>query len=570
MCYKHCLPCISIIFMLVSCTKQQLIPKNDDEKISAKTISPAVTDIPIKTVTTSSALWPSTALNDGDDATVWSSNTFGAATNTQWVAGWFSGFNNINYVKLYPRYATTGALGFPVKFDVYYSNGPSWVLSSSYTSFPTPLKLAVILPLPSTVRANGIRIIASLLGKDNVNNYVFQLAELTAGYNAAFDNFKIIGNNGAYQENEIRNVGSGAFNPGKISNWNYDYRNPIIVANAGGNSNIYAPSIVSNGGAWNVYFGGWDGTTDGHDRVSITVSNDNFITFNPHVQVINNGVMFHLNNETVIKKPDGSWLMYYTTYGGSPMLNKPGYATSSNGVNWTPNAGNNSYLIKMSGYSNWSNADVNGSNVILYENGIYHLYFNDFRSEENGHAFAVHHATSTDMVNFTYTGDVLNERLFAQDVKKFTYNGANYYMMPLHVNSNFLRYSVGSSPVNFGATKELLVNLNNADRYITSAGFVTKDNRLYGVLYGAGPASTLDHNAIHAKWLQKKVIFISDGTGARWGDIERAYGPDRIKLYMNTNIETGRFYVYDSDGTTLLYTSPQVTMRSGDIWQYNL
>jgi hypothetical protein len=38
---------------------------------------------------------------------------------------------------------------------------------------------------------------------------------------------------------------------------------------------------------------------------------------------------------------------------------------------------------------------------------------------------------------------------------------------------------------------------------------------------------------------------------------------------MSTDMETGRFYVYDTDGTTLLYTSPQVTMRSGDVWTYN-
>ncbi|HWV64973.1 hypothetical protein [Chitinophaga sp.] len=67
---------------------------------------------------------------------------------------------------------------------------------------------------------------------------------------------------------------------------------------------------------------------------------------------------------------------------------------------------------------------------------------------------------------------------------------------------------------------------------------------------------------------QMATIVYSDGTGAQWGNVESAYGPDRIKLYMNTNIETGHFYVYDTDGSTLLYTSPRVTMRSGDIWEY--
>ena len=55
----------------------------------------------------------------------------------------------------------------------------------------------------------------------------------------------------------------------------------------------------------------------------------------------------------------------------------------------------------------------------------------------------------------------------------------------------------------------------------------------------------------------------------RWGDIEKAYGPNRLKISMSSDIETGTFYVYDVDGTTLLYTSPLVTIRSGDIWNYN-
>lgn len=527
------------------------------------------TDIPVARVEASSSLWPAAALKDTNNATVWSSDTHTVASATEWVAYWFNGFHQVNYIKMRPRYNGPSALGFPVSFSIYWSNGNNWVLAASDTAFPTPQQEWVILPLPSTVNVDGIQIVATKLGKDDVNNYVFQLAEVSAGYDAGFDHFRFIGNNNVYQQNEIRNVGSGAFNPNKIGNWNYDARNPIIVAQPGGNSNVYAPNIVDNGAAWNIYFGGWDGTTDGNDRISVTVSNDNFLTFNPHSVMINKGVMIHVNNETVIKKPDGSWLMYYTTYGGSPLINKPAYATSGNGVNWTPSAGNASYLIGMSGYSNWNNADVNGSNVIYYEGGVYHLYFNDFNYISTGHAFAVHHATSTDMVNFTYTGDVLNESQVAQDVKKFTYNGSGYYLMVMHLNGNQLRYSLGTGPASFAASQQLTTNLGSADQYITSAGIVTKNNRLYGILYGAGPVSSLDHNAIHAKWLQKKVIFISDGTGAQWGDVERAYGPDRIKLYMNTNIETGRFYVYDTDGTTLLYTSPRVTMRSGDIWEYN-
>jgi hypothetical protein len=64
------------------------------------------------------------------------------------------------------------------------------------------------------------------------------------------------------------------------------------------------------------------------------------------------------------------------------------------------------------------------------------------------------------------------------------------------------------------------------------------------------------------------VIFQNDNV--RWGDLERGYGPDVIHLALASgdSIETGRFYVYDTDGQTLLYRSPLVTMQAGDIWRY--
>jgi hypothetical protein len=533
--------------------------------IAASVVIP--TDIPSATVGVSSTTsgWPASNAIDTSSSTAWSSGVHGSAASSEYIYVGFSGFNNVNYVRLLPRYTGSTALCFPVDFKIYYSTGSAWVLLSSFTSFPSPMGLSVVIPF-TTVNTNAIQIFASKLGSDGTN-YYFQLANAAAGYDPGFDHFKLTSNNGAYQQNLIKNTGSGTFDPSKISNWNQDDRDPIISASPGGNSNIYAPNIVSNGGAYNIYYGGWDGTTDGHDRVSSTVSLDTFKTFGAHSLRVDHGVFNHLNNETVIKTPDGVWHMYYTTlaYGG---LNKPGYATSSDGVSWTPSSGSTSYLINMAGYANWINADVNGSNVIYYDGSLYHLYFDDFNSTANGHTWDVHHATSTDGINFTYIGDALTDTQIAQDVKTFTFGGTSYYLMGTQLNSNYVGYSLGTSLTSFPSSSVLFYNAGAGDQYITSMGYVTNSNRLLGVLYGAGSASTLDHNSIHARWLTKKVIFISDRNSLRWGDIERAHGPDQIILFMNTNIETGHFYVYDSDGTTLLYTSPQVTMKSGDVWSY--
>ena len=50
----------------------------------------------------------------------------------------------------------------------------------------------------------------------------------------------------------------------------------------------------------------------------------------------------------------------------------------------------------------------------------------------------------------------------------------------------------------------------------------------------------------------------------------KANGPDNgvIMMVPGSPRETGNVTVYDSDGTTVLHTSPKVTMRQGDVWQY--
>ena len=530
---------------------------------------------PITSASASSQLWPVANVYDGNNTSVWSSNTNNASNNTESVSITINGSQNVNLIKLFPRYYNSLALGFPVDFNIYYwdNNGSNWVLAQSYTSFPTPNRNdSIILPLSTTVNTNAILISAGKLGLDDLGNYVFQMGEFGLAYDHEFEcNFHFLGNtfvnsggNVASNENEIRNVGSDGFDPNKFSNWNFEYRKPFIAANSGGNSNIYAPTLVKNGGAWNVFFGGWDGTTDFHDRISLTVTGDDFLTFGSHALVINSGIMDHVNNGSALKTGVNQWWLYYTTLPtGSGAKNKPCYATSANGLNFTPNAGNSNYSLTMTGYSPWANADVNGSNVMLNKNGTYHLYFDNFTTNLDG----VHYAISTDGINFTYQNAALTENgRVCNDVKEFTFNNQNYYVMMAHANTSAVFYSVSNNLSSFPTTQTLTNNFNSNDQYITAVGIASDNNRCLGLLYGAGAVPTLDHNAIYAKWLQKKVIFSNQYI--YWGIGESGYGPDRIRLYMDNTVETGKFLVYDTDGQTLLYKSPSVTMRGGDIWEY--
>jgi len=465
---------------------------------------------------------------------------------------------------------------FPSSFTINYSNGTQWVPVQTYNSYPTPFRGDwLILPLPGTYTANGIQIVANALSADNFGNYYFQLAEVTAGYDAGFSQFRYLHNDATLVgANHIAGVGPNPFNPNRLSHWDYDDRGVVLGPNSSGfpfNMNIYAPQAVATNGGWLVYFGGWDGSVDKHDRISVSFTAD-FLTFGAHAVAIDNGSFDHCNNESVLKLGPTNWRMVYTTLPFGNPLNKPAYATSTDGIHWTPAGGNNSYMLRMSNYyKDWdTKADINGGNTIFRDaSGIWHLYFSDLSNNNTGVPVGVYHATSTDAINFTNQAKALNANVIPNDFKAFTYGGTTYYVGAFHYNDQIVRLSVGTSLTSIGPLSVAFNATGAPDLYITSAGLVQDGTRLYGILYGAGPDPSLTQNRIFARWLQKKVIF--KNSSVQWGDSEHGFGPHAIRLFLaaNDNVETGNFYVYDSDGTTLLYTSPTVTMRSGDVWQYS-
>jgi hypothetical protein len=557
--------------------------------LTVSNVRAQTTSVPVTSVAVSSQIWPKSALNDGNLGSLWSSNVGRNPYRTEWIAYWFNSFHPINYIKLRPRFHQS-ALGFPVNFTIYWSDGNQWHHADTKQNFHAPAQNEwIVLPLPSTVQANGIHIVATVLGQDDVGNSLFQLAEVGAGYDSGFAQLRYVGNNGHQPQNVFLNVGSGQFNHSMLTNWNFDVRRPLIAAqfpaHPGERSNIYGASVVANGATfWNIYFGGWDGTTDGKDRISVLTTGDNFETFSGHHMVINHGEYSHVNNVSALKLSDSDWRLYYTTgieQNGST-VNKPAVSRTPDGVNnMIPNAGVSAARLTMAGYRDpahgssvppqpavdWARADVNGSNVVYFENGTFHLYFNDIVHYPSGQQFGVHHATSVDGFNFNYQGLALDYRshfLVANDMKSFTYNSAKYYLAGYHYNGGNLFYGV-STDLSQLSVQPFLTHKDGNDAHMVSLGYVTQANRLYGLLYGASGVSSLDQNAIYGAWLQKKVIF--QNANVRWGDAVDAHGPDKILMPMS-GVQTGRFYVYDSDGQTLLMTSPLVTIQQGDVWRY--
>ena len=521
-------------------------------------------EYPPTSVTASSAIagWPASSAVDGNAGTVWSSTLYTSAAHSEFLAFWHAGFQDVNYVRMSPRFSSR-ALGFPSTFSIYWSDGAAWQLARTVTGMQTPYRNDdIILALPATVHCDGLLVSASVLGDDGVGNFVFQMGEFRAGFDAGFTTFSWVGNDGSASRATVRNVGSQAFDPAKLRNWNYDARNPILVPNGGsGLRNIYAPSVVHNGGAWNVYFGGWDNSPTGNDEISVAVSLDNFATFNPHAKLITHGAFTHVNNENVIKTAANQWQMAYTTFANGG-LNKPGYATSADGVSWTPSTGSAGFLMSMAGYPNFAgNADVNGGNAIYFDGSQYHMYWVDFR---NG--FAMNYATSPDNRSYTFQGTKFNNYV-PQDLKSFDFQGTRYYLSAYHNNGQAAYFSLNTTIASPAVPSVLFPRLGSADNFITSVGLVSDGTRLWGALYGASAVSTLDQNRIFASWLQRKVTFQNTSTFLA---ANQANGPDTLYVLMTAGqgVETGTFSGYDTDGTTLLRQTPRVTLLQGDIWSF--
>jgi hypothetical protein len=287
--------------------------------------------------------------------------------------------------------------------------------------------------------------------------------------------------------------------------------------------------------------------------------------------VIEPGSYVHLCNVNALRSDDGSFTLFGTLYPVSNW-NKPAFFKSdTTGTNWNGSTGEpctaqTRDIVEIGGYA-YANADINGMNVMLRESGMYRLYFGDFNSP--GGTFR---ATSTDGRQYAYDAKAFAGPGMVNDVKKFRVGEASYYLMGLHENGARLWQTVSTNGAAFPASRMLLANLDAADAYIVALGWVVRGpqespgRKLLGVLYGAGPVRSLDHNSIYARWLQKRVVFVAND-GTRFPGT-KALGPDRQLLaFPDGTPVTGKFEVYAEDGVAWLGTSALQTLNPGQVYR---
>jgi hypothetical protein len=370
---------------------------------------------------------------------------------------------------------------------------------------------------------------------------------------------------------EFRGVAAGPFDP---AIWEKgpphlvpDARSPLLAPrdDAGKFRNIYAPSVIARGDGWRIFFGGWDGAESGNDRIYSVDADAHFATFTNRRTVIGHGLFQHVCNVSVAKTPDG-FAMACTAYPDARGLNKPVTFFSADAETWSATTAAPEHFISMTGYEPFAAADINGMNVLLHDavkggGGALRLYFNNFRDPAK-----TFRASSTDGRRFTFDRVVAQPSAFVNDVKKLTRHddgGPAYYLAAFHQNTDRLFFSLSRDPLKFPEQQTLLTCRGDADRHIVSAGFVATDDRVLGVLYGAGAAPTLDRNRIFARWFQKKVFV--DGI-----EPEAAAGPDRQLLRLPAERRAATIKLLADDGVTLIATSPPTVLSPGRAYQLSL
>lgn len=383
---------------------------------------------------------------------------------------------------------------------------------------------------------------------------------------------------------EIQGLGAGPFDPAiwqkNQLHWVPEVRMPLLAPRMGGAfRNIYAPSAVEEGTGWLFFYSAWDGTESGNDRVYMSRTPD-FVDFYDRHTIIHNGQFVHVSNVNVQRLDADSLELYATAWPDLQKQNKPiHFSSKDDGKTWNdspaPYHAEMKDIVRMDGYPGYQTGDLNGANVVLRDDSKYRLYFTNWHDHGK-----LYWAEGDAPDSFVFGGISLKTVHAVNDVKKFQVDGKPWYVMALHKKGDVgltakdadkLWFSLSNDGRTFDDEQNMVRAREEIDRYIFAVGFVTRKDRILGVLYGAGPTVLCNRNQIFGYWLQKRVVLTakpgySEGNGAEYV-AQGALGPDRqwIKLPLGQPFE-GTLTLYRDDGITSLATVP-VSLKPGCVYQ---
>jgi len=183
-----------------------------------------------------------------------------------------------------------------------------------------------------------------------------------------------------------------------------DYANPLI--SPGGPYDwdgewladpdfVYAPNKGPQGESWFLYYAGANNTHGSGQRIGLAMSTDG-----KHYTKYGTTYLIPATRcpAVIYDSATGLFQMWYNWNSYDV-----GYATSTNGVDWTPynpsSPGQWGYIVYQAHLGTYDQGGVSHMDVIKYQ-GVYHMYYNAMPT--SGYAeLVIGHATSTDGINWT-------------------------------------------------------------------------------------------------------------------------------------------------------------------------
>jgi predicted GH43/DUF377 family glycosyl hydrolase len=182
--------------------------------------------------------------------------------------------------------------------------------------------------------------------------------------------------------------------------------NAVMVGTAGKFDATYVlyPSVLYEAGTYKMWYAGYEGT--GY-RIGYATSTDG-ITWtkqNSGNAVLGFGAAGKFDDAGVytpcVINVAGTYYMFYTGWDGANYAGI-GYATSTNGINWTRQNSGNAIIARVA--ATWESLHVTGPSVVYHPNGYYYMYY----SGHNGTIWTIGLAYTNNLASaWTKYGQVL-------------------------------------------------------------------------------------------------------------------------------------------------------------------
>jgi hypothetical protein len=172
--------CLTVLVALTAACGTESNREDGGSQDSIDVSSSSALTLPATSVYSNDVLagWPAEAVLDSDPNTVYSSKWFGSSSNNRgtYIAAWLPGLTAVAQVVITARMSYGRALAFPQVYYVYLTaaDNSRWELLGAFYNQPSS-DGKVIINVGNSVTA-GVLIQPSTLGKDDTNNYYFQLA----------------------------------------------------------------------------------------------------------------------------------------------------------------------------------------------------------------------------------------------------------------------------------------------------------------------------------------------------------------------------------------------------------